>query len=149
MLIQTLKVKVFSHDTMYSGKHPSNSEEHAASNFSEALKYSFFFDHLRYGGSSWTTLKLDVASSSKTQVSNGELHDSAILHPAIRCLLPNISRPHSGLIFKGQMSNEFNFFTGHSPLEDEITTQPQNFWQQTPCDRAQYPRWLKNSFALL
>jgi hypothetical protein len=47
------------------------------------------------------------------------------------------------------MSDEIHFFVERSTLEDEITMQSQNFWQQTPSDRAQYPRWKKTSTALL
>jgi hypothetical protein len=92
---------------------------------------------------------MDVANASKTQVSSGGLHHSATLHSATRCLLLNTSRLDSGLILKGQMSDEIHFFTEHLTLEDEITTQSQNFWQQTSSDRAQYPRWIKTSTVLL
>jgi hypothetical protein len=41
-----IKIQVFSHDTMVSGKHLLNLEKLAASIFREAEKY-FFLDHLR------------------------------------------------------------------------------------------------------
>jgi len=88
-------------------------------------------------------------SASKTWVRTGGLHHSATLHSATRCLLLNISRPDSGLILKGQMSDEIHFFTENLTLEDGITMQSQNFWQQTPSDRAQYPSWTKTSTVLL
>jgi hypothetical protein len=47
------------------------------------------------------------------------------------------------------MSDEIHFFTERSNLEDEINMQSQNFWQQTPSDRAQYPRQKETSTALL
>jgi len=75
-------------------------------------------------------------------VSTGGIHHSAALHSATMCLLLNISRMDNGLNLKAQMSNEIHFFTEHLTLEGEITMQSQNFWQQTPSDRAQYPRWI-------
>jgi len=47
------------------------------------------------------------------------------------------------------MPDEIHFFAEHLTLEDEITMQSQNFWQQTPSDRTQYPKWMKTSTALL
>jgi len=133
---------------MFSGKHLPDLEKLAASIFRAAQKYSFFLPPKR-----WRVF-LDNPEDGHSKclqniVSTGGLHHSATLHSATRYLLLNISRLDSGLILKGQMSEEIHFFTENLTLEDEITMQSQNFWQQTPSDRAQYPSWMKTSTALL
>lgn len=62
-------------------------------------------------------------------------HSSGILYSITGCLLPKVSRPHRGLISKGQTSNE-ELFTGHPTPEDEAPMRFQNIWQQTAMDHS-------------
>jgi len=75
-----------------------------------------------------------------------ELHSFGILSFITGCLLPKILRPCSGLVFKVLWSNRP---LDHWPMTMK-SLQSQNAGQQTPSDRAQYPRrkWLSKLLIL-